>query len=134
MGQFDEAFAQRIGTELLADPVCEQVTLGRPEVKEGTVIEVHLKSGVTDPVAQSVTTAIADMGGEVELVRTARKVVLLGQPSDDDIQTIIKRGPGQRLYRGLYHRCRGRTPQSPPQALRVRTAYLGPFVISMMIN
>ena len=91
MGQFDEAFAQRIGTELLADPVCEQVTLGRPEVKEGTVIEVHLKSGVTDPVAQSVTTAIADMGGEVELVRTARKVVLLGQPSDDDIQTIIKR-------------------------------------------
>ncbi len=88
---FDEVLARRIGTELLADPVCEQVTLGRSRQGDGTVIEVHLKSGVTDPVAQSVTAAIADMGGVVESVRTARKVVLQGQPSEDDVQTIIKR-------------------------------------------
>ena len=60
---FDEGFAQRVAKELLTDPVCEQHYIGRSGAPAGlaraTLIEVHLKSGVTDPVAESVMTAIA---------------------------------------------------------------------------
>jgi len=91
-GDFDEEFAQRLGRELLADPVCEQYYIGRSGAPAGlakaTLIEVHLKSGVTDPVAESVMGAIADMGGQAESVRTARKYVLLGELTDSQTETI----------------------------------------------
>ncbi len=89
----DEAFAARIARELLADPVCEDVFTGRRPMTEPdtTVIEVHLKSGVTDPVAQSVVTAIADMGAKGTSVRTARQYVLQGAPDQDTIHVITKR-------------------------------------------
>jgi len=92
---FDEAFAQRVGAELLADPVCETFVIGHhpPSPVQGkpTVIEVHLKSGVTDPVAESVMTALADMGAAVEHVRTAQKVVLRGEVEAQTVDLIIKR-------------------------------------------
>jgi len=94
-GDFDEDFAKRLGRELLADPVCEQFYIGRTAAPAGlakaTLIEVHLKSGVTDPVAESVSAAIADMGGKAEHVRTARKYVLLGDISAGQIETIAKK-------------------------------------------
>lgn len=92
---FDEAFAQRVGAELLTDPVCETFVIGHrspsPTGGKATVIEVHLKSGVTDPVAESVMTALADMGAQVEHVRTARKVVLRGDVDRATVDRIIKR-------------------------------------------
>ena len=73
----DKSFAKRLAKELLADPVCEEYYIGRSSPPAGlakaTLIEIHLKSGVTDPVAESVMTAIADMGVTVDNVRTARK-------------------------------------------------------------
>ncbi len=79
---FDKDFAEHVAKELLSDPVCEEYYTGRSGAPAGlakaTLIEVHLKSGVTDPVAESVMTAIADMGGKANNVRTARKYVLLG--------------------------------------------------------
>lgn len=89
----DEAFALRIAKELLADPVCEEVYTGRRCLTETntTVIEVHLKSGVTDPVAQSVVTAIADMGVKAASVRTARQYGLQGSPDQATINIITKR-------------------------------------------
>jgi len=92
---FDRAFAERLAEELLTAPVCEQYYIGRTGPPAGlaraTLIEVHLKSGVTDPVAESVTAAIADMGVAVEHVRTARKYVLLGELTGAQIDTITKR-------------------------------------------
>jgi phosphoribosylformylglycinamidine synthase len=92
---FDTDFAKRLGEELLADPVCEEYYIGKSTSPAGlakaTLIEVHLKSGVTDPVAESVTAAIADMGVNVEHVRTARKYILLGSLSQNQIDTISKR-------------------------------------------
>jgi len=89
---FDRAFAERLGAQLLADPVCEQYYIGRTGAPAGlakaTLIEVHLKSGVTDPVAESVMTAIADMGATAQNVRTARKYVLLGDISQSQTDTI----------------------------------------------
>ena len=92
---FDPAFAERVARELLADPVCEQYYLGRSGPPAGlakaTLIEVHLKSGVTDPVAESVMAAIADMGGRPEGVRTARKYILLGEVKPSQIDTIARK-------------------------------------------
>jgi phosphoribosylformylglycinamidine synthase len=88
---FDKDFAERVAKELLSDPVCEEYYTGRSGAPAGlakaTLIEVHLKSGVTDPVAESVMAAIADMGGKANNVRTARKYVLLGDitPKQTDL-------------------------------------------------
>jgi len=86
---FDKNFAERVAKELLADPICEQYYIGRSGAPAGlakaTLIEVHLKSGVTDPVAESVTAAIADMGVKVENARTARKYVLLGDITEKQV-------------------------------------------------
>jgi len=91
-GDFDEAFAHRIGAELLADPVCEDFIIGRSEAPAGaSVVEVHLKSGVTDPVAESVMTAIGDMGMPAEHVRTAKKYFLLGSMSNEQVEMIAKK-------------------------------------------
>ena len=79
---FDKDFAKRVAQELLIDPVCEEYYIGRSKAPAGlakaTLIEVHLKSGVTDPVAESVMAALTDMGVKANNVRTARKYILLG--------------------------------------------------------
>ncbi len=93
--EFDEEFAKRVARELLTDPVCEEYYIGRSGPPAGlaraTLVEVHLKSGVTDPVVESVTAAVADMGVKAEHVRTARKYVLLGEISENQIETIARR-------------------------------------------
>lgn len=93
---FEQAFAERVAVELLSDPVCQDSYIGKSSVPAGpmpaTLIEVHLKSGVTDPVAESVRRALLDMGaGEVDSVRTARKYVLLGTVTDEQRDTIARR-------------------------------------------
>ncbi|MBW8002135.1 MAG: phosphoribosylformylglycinamidine synthase subunit PurL [Planctomycetes bacterium] len=92
---FDESFAKRVAGELLTDPVCEQYYIGRSKAPAGlakaTLIEVHLKSGVTDPVAQSVVAGITDMGAKVEHVRTARKYIILGTITQSQTDLIAKR-------------------------------------------
>jgi len=93
---FDEAFAERVARELLADPVCQTYYIGRQEVpgdeRPMTLVEVHLKSGVTDPVAESVRAALKDMGaGAVESVRTARRFVLFGALTPEQRDMIVRR-------------------------------------------
>jgi len=93
--EFDERFAKQLGRELLTDPVCEEYHIGRSGPPAGlakaTLIEVHLKSGVTDPVAESVMAAITDMGASASNVRTARKYILLGEVGTTQIDTIAKK-------------------------------------------
>ncbi len=92
---FDDAFARRVAKELLSDPVCEEYYIGRSKAPAGlakaTLIEVHLKSGVTDPVAESVMAGIADMGVKAANVRTARKYVLLGEIKKGQAEMIAKK-------------------------------------------
>jgi phosphoribosylformylglycinamidine synthase len=92
---FDDAFARRVAKELLTDPVCEEYYIGRSKAPAGlakaTLIEVHLKSGVTDPVAESVMAGIADMGVKAGNVRTARKYVLLGEIKKNQAEMIAKK-------------------------------------------
>jgi phosphoribosylformylglycinamidine synthase II len=92
---FDAHFAERVARELLADPVSEQYYLGRTGAPAGlaraTLLEIHLKSGVTDPVAGSVMAALADMGVVAAGVRTARKYVLLGDLKARQIDAIARK-------------------------------------------
>jgi phosphoribosylformylglycinamidine synthase len=92
---FDKGFAERVARELLADPVCEEFYTGRSGPPAGlakaTLIEVHLKSGVSDPVAESVMAAVADMGVRPNHVCTARKYVLLGDITVRQTDTIAKK-------------------------------------------
>jgi phosphoribosylformylglycinamidine synthase len=93
---FDLPFAERVARELLSDSVCQDWHIGKSGVPAGpmqaTLIEVHLKSGVTDPAAESVRAALSDMGaGQVASVRTGRKYVLLGTVSDTERETIARR-------------------------------------------
>jgi len=93
--EFDKEFARRVAQELLSDPVCEEYYIGRSGPPAGlakaTIIEVHLKSGVTDPVAESVMAALADMGVKANNVRTARKYVLLGDITTSQTDIIAKK-------------------------------------------
>ena len=92
---FDRDSAEQVAQKLLTDPVCEEYYIGRSGPPAGlakaTLIEVHLKSGVTDPVAESVMAAVADMGATASNVRTARKYVLLGGISQNETDTIAKK-------------------------------------------
>ncbi len=92
---FNGDFAKQVGKELLTDPVCEEYYIGRSGPPAGlakaTLIEVHLKSGVTDPVAESVTTAMTDIGAAPHNVRTARKYILLGDITRRQTETIAKK-------------------------------------------
>ncbi len=92
---FETDFAERVARELLTDPVAEEYYIGRSAAPAGlaraTLIEVHLKSGVTDPVAESVSAALSDMGVSSAHVRTARKYVLLGEVKPAQIETIAKK-------------------------------------------
>jgi phosphoribosylformylglycinamidine synthase len=94
-GDFDGDFGERVAQELLCDTVCQEYYIGRSAAPAGpvkaTLIEVHLNSGVTDPVAQSVVAALGDMGTEADTVRTARKYILLGQITDTQRDMIARR-------------------------------------------
>jgi len=84
----------KIASELLADPISEQFTLGHAKAEcqsEKTLFEVHLKPGVTDPVATSTLMGISDMNLTALNIRTARRYLISGDISDVDKATIAKR-------------------------------------------
>jgi phosphoribosylformylglycinamidine synthase len=92
---------ERLARELLADTVVERATVGEsssdstvedrgPEFRHATCVTVLLKPGVMDPVAQSVLTAAADLGVELEAAASFRKYWLAGA-SDDDIRAVSNR-------------------------------------------
>jgi len=94
-GDLDKPALEKIARQLLADPITEDYQLGRtfapPGLAQATLFEVHLLPGVTDPVAASARMAIADMGLDVESVRTARKYVILGSLSDKQKSLIAQK-------------------------------------------
>jgi phosphoribosylformylglycinamidine synthase len=91
VGELSAGQAETVARALLADPVIEQYQMGSREAADGaSVIEVHLKAGVMDPVAASVEKAVADMGPAVEAVRTARRYELAGRISRRQMETIAR--------------------------------------------
>ena len=89
----EAATARRIAGELLTDPVVETCCIlfagdQIPEADGALSIEVHLKPGVMDPVAQSTALALADMGVMAASIRTAHRFELSPIPDDAELRRI----------------------------------------------
>ena len=94
-GELDNHQLERIAGELLADPVSEVYLIGHadppPGIAQANLFEVHLKPGVTDPVAASTIMAISDMQINLDSVRTARKYLILGTLNEKQKTAIAQR-------------------------------------------
>ena len=78
---------RRAADRLLADPVTDAVA----DEDAGTRIEVHLKPGVTDPVAASATAALRELGLDVRAVRTGRSYRIAGDVAEDVLDEAARR-------------------------------------------
>jgi len=93
-GELDGSEVERIGRELLADPVVEDFSWGEgliPHIEgsDAHVVEVAYNPGVTDPVEESIGKAIRDLGITVaKSIKTARKYSLWGDFSEETLQSI----------------------------------------------
>ncbi len=92
-GTLDDQAIDRIGAELLADPITQVYTF-RPEsdsVKRWT-LEVQFKPGVTDAVGDSTVKGIKDLGiAGITGVRTGHKYWFTGNLNDERLETIARR-------------------------------------------
>jgi len=98
---------ERLARELFADPLVDQTIcapIGDPSLNAcgfaGTLLQVLLKPGVMDPVAQSAETAARDLatsigGFSIDAIRTLRKYWIAGAPehpmTDEQLEMIGNR-------------------------------------------
>jgi phosphoribosylformylglycinamidine synthase II len=75
---------------LLADPIVEQYSIGEPPPpQDAYAVEVAYNPGVMDPVEESVSKGIGDLGiTTLTSVKTAKRYYLSGQLSNSDIELI----------------------------------------------
>ena len=114
IGDLSADDAAKVARDLLVDPVIEQYALGDAADGSGVsgpVIEVHLKSGVMDPVAASAERAIADMGLAIQRVATARRYELSGAVTADQCRTIARRLLANPVIEDVYFES-----HTPPEA------------------
>lgn len=89
-GSLDIQAIDRIGSELLADPITQTYTYANEDnaAKDWT-IEVQFKPGVTDAVGDSTVKGIQDLGiTGVTSVRTGHKYWLAGDLNAEAVETI----------------------------------------------
>ena len=86
-GDLDAGKAERLGRQLLTDPVIERAQLTPPPAPGRRVIEVQRKTGVMDPVEASIIKGAADLGVRLDLVRVGSRVTVSGA-SDAELQTL----------------------------------------------
>ena len=87
-----------IGRRLLSDPITQQyqtfsaqTDAGTPSV-DGCQVEVAFNAGVTDPVEDTIASAVRELGiSGAAAVRTARRYIINGRLSDDQFDTICSR-------------------------------------------
>ncbi len=93
---FDLGAAQRIASDLLSDPVTEQISVCTENAQiqaapDGIALEIHPRPGVMDPVAESTLAELRDAGHAVSAVRTARRLVLRGAASAEAVLATARR-------------------------------------------
>ncbi|MGB3477570.1 MAG: phosphoribosylformylglycinamidine synthase subunit PurS, partial [bacterium] len=119
-GDIDDAQANRVATELLADPVVNTFALNRPvfdqETDSPNVVQVVKKPGVMDPVEESARKALKDMGLELDNIKTARKYLLYGRLDDSQLARIGSRVLANEVIEDLvYDAGKLEIPSSPAQ-------------------
>ncbi len=94
-GKLTRPQMERIGGELLADPVTQDYwfeNYPRPEDARDSAyhsLEVTYNAGVTDPVQASILKAIGDLGiREVKAVKTARRYLIKGKLTAEQLESI----------------------------------------------
>ncbi len=92
-GSLDSQTIERIGTELLADPITQVFTFDADKKnKNDWTVEVQFKPGVTDAVGDSTVKGIKDLGFEgVNTVRTGQKFWISGTLNAETIESITQR-------------------------------------------
>ena len=106
-GGLNSAHAQQIARELLCDPVTQEFRLASSHetpVLNGMThwrVEVWLKASVTDPIGDTVRSAIAEMGlPELETVRVGTAYLISGRCHRNQLEKIVGRG----LANAVVHR------------------------------
>ena len=97
-GDINSHTIERIGTELLADPVTQNYVYSRsdnhtPRQNDSSVwtIEVRLKPGVTDAVGDSVLKGLRDMGvPDVQTAQTGQKYLMHGDLDQPKLEMIAQ--------------------------------------------
>ncbi|RKU09081.1 hypothetical protein C6502_13700 [Candidatus Poribacteria bacterium] len=97
-GDINSHTIERIGAELLADPVTQNYVYSRsdnhtPKQGDGSVwtIEVRLKPGVTDAVGDSVLKGLRDMGvPDVQTAQTGQKYRIHGDLDQPKLEMIAQ--------------------------------------------
>ncbi len=103
----DAAQLQKAAGELLADSIVESVDLvtEAPADTGKSRIEIHLKPGVMDPVANSTEMALRDMGLVVREVRTGRAYVIDGQVPREERSRIAARVLANGVIESVHFDC-----------------------------
>ena len=92
-GALNTQSIDRIGSELLADPITQTYTFAAEnDTTKGWTLEVQFKPGVTDAAGDSTVKGINDLGiTGVTTVRTGHKYWLTGTLNAEVIETIAQR-------------------------------------------
>ncbi|MBI2194619.1 MAG: phosphoribosylformylglycinamidine synthase subunit PurL [Planctomycetes bacterium] len=88
-GLRDKGEAERAARHLLADPLTEDYRIDSSLLVEGAgrrVLQVLRRPGVMDPAEASVLKALHDMGLAATRVRTAKKLLIEGEFTDESIR------------------------------------------------
>ena len=103
----DATQLQKAAGELLADSIVESVDLvtETPADTGKSRIEIHLKPGVMDPVANSTQMALRDMGLVVREVRTGRAYVIDGQVPREELSRIAARVLANGVIESVHFDC-----------------------------
>ena len=92
-GSLDAQTIDRIGTELLADPITQTYTCGSEnDTETDWTLEVQFKPGVTDAVGDSTVKGIEDLGiTGVTAVYTGHKYWFTGILNAEVLETVAQR-------------------------------------------
>ncbi len=118
---------ETIAVELLTDPVAEvsrcEFTDSPAEVIAGSLVEIHLKPGVMDPVANATQAATEQMGIKVESVRSARRLHFT-TPIPRDVQPRIARRLGNGCIEDVVFGIRPIAPAPKPPVYQFKLQHV----------
>ncbi|HVT89977.1 MAG TPA: phosphoribosylformylglycinamidine synthase subunit PurS, partial [Tepidisphaeraceae bacterium] len=94
----EPAQIRRAARQLLADPIVEETRPANGDYR----VEIHLKPGVMDPVANSTEMAMRDMGIDVRQVRTGRAYVMDRKIDRKELERIVWRVLANNVIESLH--------------------------------
>ncbi|MHC4501926.1 MAG: phosphoribosylformylglycinamidine synthase subunit PurS, partial [Planctomycetota bacterium] len=118
-GGFDRAGAERAAKELFADKVADLWAVDAPVLDESAsdlvALEIVRKPGVMDPVQESAMRGLGLLGLEVNSVRTARRVLVHGEHSADELVAAARKTVANEVIEEIIV---GRPDPTPPHPVR----------------